>query len=134
MAPVSTTVNNRSDIHFQTGAADSSQHRTVIWWLGRRLARLVSTSAAMVSEFQFGLVMLVIIFFVASQLEAALDNPVPIVLAFFLFALLGISVAHALEGTSWLSGLYQGHWSGLLLISISRDSYPGSAYQLGGNT
>ncbi|GAJ09740.1 unnamed protein product, partial [marine sediment metagenome] len=26
---------------------------------------------------------------------------------------------HALEGTSWLSGLYQGHWSGLLLVSIS---------------
>jgi hypothetical protein len=27
-------------------------------------------------------------------------------------------VAHALDGTSWLSGLYQGHWSGLLLVSI----------------
>jgi hypothetical protein len=45
-------------------------------------------------------------------------HPVPVALAFFLFALIGISVAHALEGTSWLSGLYQGHWSGLLLASI----------------
>jgi hypothetical protein len=73
----------------------------------------------MVSEFQFGLVMLVLIFLVTSQLQATLDDSVPIALSFFLFALLGISVAHALEGTSWLSGLHQGHWPGLLLVTIS---------------
>ena len=91
----------------------------IIWWLSRRLASRVANFPAMVSEFQFGLIMLVLIFFVASQLQASLNNPVPVALAFFLFALLGISIAHALEGTSWLSGLHQGHWSGLLLASIS---------------
>ena len=91
----------------------------VLWWLGRRLASLTGKFAALVSGFQFGLVMLVITFLSASLLKVSLDNSVPIALTFFLFALLGISVAHALEGTSWLSGLYQGHWSGLLLISIS---------------
>jgi len=91
----------------------------VIWWLGRRLASRQSSFAALVSEFQFGLVMLVITFLVASQLGVELISPVTIAIAFFFFALLGISVAHAMEGTSWLSGLYQGHWSGLLLISIS---------------
>jgi hypothetical protein len=91
----------------------------VLWWLGRRLARRICNFAAMVSEFQFGLVMLILIFFVTSQLGVTLDNAVPVALSFFLFALVGISVAHALEGTSWLSGLYQGHWSGLLLVSIS---------------
>lgn len=91
----------------------------VLWWLGRRLARRICNFAAMVSEFQFGLVMLVFIFFVTSQLRVTLGNAVPIALSFFLFALVGTSMAHALEGTSWLSGLYQGHWSGLLLVSIS---------------
>jgi len=90
----------------------------VLWWLSRRLASRTINFTAMVAEFQFGFIMLVLIFLVASQLEAGLDNPVPVTLTFFLFALVGISVAHALEGTSWLSGLYQGHWAGLLLLSI----------------
>jgi hypothetical protein len=90
----------------------------VMWWLGRRLSRLNVTFGTLVSEFQFGLIMLVLIFFIASQLKTGMGNPVPVALTFFLFALIGISVAHALEGTSWLSGLYQGHWSGLLLASI----------------
>lgn len=90
----------------------------VIWWLSRRLASRAANFPAMVGEFQFELIILVLIFLIASQLKASLDNPFTITLSFFLFALLGISVAHALERTSWLSGLYQGHWSGLLLVSI----------------
>lgn len=90
----------------------------VLWWLGRRLASRVANFTALVGEFQFGLVMLVIAFLIAPQLGVRIGSAVPIALTFFLFALLGISVAHALEGTSWLSGLYQGHWSGLLLIGI----------------
>ena len=91
----------------------------VIWWLGMRLSRLKVSFATLVSEFQFGLFLLVITFFIASQLEMNLDHAVYLIVSFFLISLLGISVAHALEGTSWLSGLYQGHWSGLLLISIA---------------
>ncbi len=91
----------------------------VLWWLGQRLARLRLNFSALVSEFQFGLPILVFIFLIAPPLEVTLDNTVLITLTFFLFALLGISVAHALEGTSWLSGLNQGHWGGLLLFSIS---------------
>jgi hypothetical protein len=90
----------------------------VIWWLSLRLTYRASSFAAVVGEFQFGLVMLVLIFFITSLLGTSLKNPVPLALTFFLFALLGISVGHALESTSWLSGLYQGHWSGLLVISI----------------
>jgi hypothetical protein len=90
----------------------------VIWWLGRRLASRAGNFSATFSEFQFGLIMLVIIFLVAAGLETKLDNPVPVVIIFFLLALLGISVSHALAGTSWLSGLHQGHWSGLLLTAI----------------
>jgi hypothetical protein len=91
----------------------------VMWWLGRRLSRVNVQFGSLVAEFQFGLVMLVALFFIASELHAAMAAPVPVALTFFLFALIGISVAHALEGTSWLAGLYRGHWSGLLLASIA---------------
>ncbi len=92
---------------------------TIMWWLGRRLAYQRMSFAASVSEFQFGLVILLITFFVISQLKVDPADSVPITLIFFLFALLGISIAHAQEGTSWLSGMNQGHWAGLLLVSIS---------------
>jgi len=91
----------------------------VMWWLGRRLAYLRINFAASVSEFQFGLAILLITFFITSQLELNIADSVPIALTFFPFALLGMSVAHSQESTSWLSGLYQGHWSVLLLVSIS---------------
>lgn len=90
----------------------------IIWWLGQRMAYPRVSFAASVGEFQFGLAILLITFFFISMLGVDLANSVPIALTFFLFALLGMSVAHAQESTSWLSGLYQGHWSGLLLVSI----------------
>ncbi len=90
----------------------------VIWWLSRRLVSRAGNFPTTVSEFQFGLIMLIITFMVASGLKTKLDSPVPIAITFFLLALLGMSVSHALAGTSWLSGLHQGHWSGLLLATI----------------
>ena len=39
----------------------------IVWWLGRRLAYQRMSFAASVSEFQFGLVILLIIFFAISQ-------------------------------------------------------------------
>ncbi len=92
---------------------------TVMWWLGRRLAYQRMNFVTSVSEFQFGLVILLITFVTISLLRIDLANSVPVTLTFFLFALLGISIAHAQEGTSWLSGINQGHWAGLLLVSIS---------------
>ncbi len=91
----------------------------VIWWLGRRLAYRKVSFATLGGEFQFGLFILVMTLFSAAQLEVDIAHSVYLIVAFFLFSLLGISVAHALEGTSWLSGLFQGHWAGLLLVSIS---------------
>ena len=90
----------------------------VLWWLGRLLANIKINFAAMVSRFQFGLIILVFTFLIASILNLELTDSIAVTLVFFLFALTGISVAHAMEGTSWLSGLYRGHWAGLLLVSI----------------
>lgn len=90
----------------------------VIWWLGSRLSRLSVNFGTLLGEFQFGLIILIVVFLIASLLKTEISNPVLVALTFFLFALIGISIAHALEGNSWLTGLYQGHWSGLLLVSI----------------
>jgi hypothetical protein len=91
----------------------------VIWWLGRRLAYAKVNFTTLVSEFQFGLVILVVTFLIASSIEVDIAHPAYLIAAFFLFSLGGMSIAHAREGVSWLSGLNQGHWVGLLLVSIS---------------
>ncbi len=91
----------------------------LLWWLGRRLARIQTNFTTTTTEFQFGLVIILITFFVATQLNAEMADAVPITLVFSFSALLGISIAHSQEGAGWLSGLYQGHWAGLLLVSIS---------------
>ncbi len=89
-----------------------------LWWLGQRLVFRELDHKAMLSTFQFGLVILVLTFVLASGLTLSLDNSIIIVLTFFLFALLGISIAYALEGVSWFSGIFRGQWSGILLIIV----------------
>lgn len=89
-----------------------------LWWLGRRLAYIGLDFATAVAEFQFGLVMLLMTFFVGYELELDQSSSVFVALLFFFFALLGISITHGQDGKSWLSSWYQGHWSGLLLVSI----------------
>lgn len=89
-----------------------------IWWLGRRLAYTRINFSTSVTEFQFGLGILLIVLFLASELKVQMVNSIPIVLGFFLFALLGISIAHAQEEKSWLAELRQGHWLGILLVCI----------------
>jgi len=90
-----------------------------IWWLGLRTAQLKMNFATLVTIFQFGFAIMAITFLATHQLGVGLTDSIPVTITFFLLALLGISIAHAQEGTSWLSGLYRGHWSGLLLVSIS---------------
>lgn len=90
-----------------------------LWWLGWRLSYLSGNFVALVSEFQFGLVMLILVFLIGSALEVQAAHSVITALVFFSFALVGISVGHALEGTGWLSGVYRSHWSVLLLLSIA---------------
>ena len=90
----------------------------LVWWLGRRLAQTRVTFVAAVAEFQFGLFFLLILFFFAATFEVKIPNAVPLALVFFLFSLVGISIAHAEEGESWLSRLRQGHWLPLLFATI----------------
>jgi len=90
----------------------------IIWWLGRRLAIHQIDFAASVGELQFGLAILALTFLLRSWLDVDLAHQVPVSVTFFLFALLGVSVAHTYEGAGWLSGTDRGQWSGLLIVSI----------------
>ncbi|MFH1646756.1 MAG: hypothetical protein ABID71_03555 [Chloroflexota bacterium] len=90
----------------------------VIWWMGRRLTNTRAGFTTLVTEFQFGLFMLLAAFFSAAMLKVTLDHTLLLTLAFFLISLLGISTAHALENTTWLAGLQRGRWTGLLVASV----------------
>lgn len=66
----------------------------VAWWLGWHLAHIRTVFASLVAEFQFTLATILIVLFVASPLNIQIDNSILITLFFFIFALLGMSIAH----------------------------------------
>jgi hypothetical protein len=89
----------------------------VMWWLSKRLSSMNLNFARSAAEFQVGLALLLIVFFSASQLDTTVDGSLVVILVFFLFALVGLSLAHAREGGSWLAGLQRRYWILLLLAS-----------------
>lgn len=90
----------------------------ILWWLGKWLASRHINFTTSIVEFQFGLVILVVFFLIASALKADLVDALPITLTFFCFALLGAAIAHAQGDKSWLSGANKFQWSWLLFGSI----------------
>jgi hypothetical protein len=91
----------------------------ILWGLGWRLAYGRIHFATLITEFQFGLAIFLIVFFVHAQGDWKSSALVPAALIFFSLALLGMSVSHAREQNSWLSGPYKGLWFGFLLFSIA---------------
>lgn len=89
-----------------------------LWGLGQRLAETRPGFTLAVAEFQFGLAVLVLTFFSAAQLNTSVAGAVPVTLAFFILALLGVAVTHAREGTGWLAGRHRSHWSLLLVATV----------------
>lgn len=89
-----------------------------LWWLGRRLAYITIDFKAALVEFQLGLVLLVIVFFVAYETNLDQSASVPVAMTFFFMALIGISISHTQDNPSWLNSWRQGNWLGMLLISI----------------
>lgn len=90
----------------------------VLWFAGRRLARTSIDFATAVGEFQFGMAILLLTLFATSQLHIEVPNGIPAVIVFAVSSLLAMSLSHAREGKRWLSGLNQGHWATLLIVSI----------------
>lgn len=90
----------------------------LLWWLGGRAAQSRADFARLLAEFQFGLILMVIAFLIASAAQIEIKGVVPLALMFFSFSLVGVSTAHAREDSTWLASLKQGHWGWLLALSI----------------
>ncbi len=88
-----------------------------LWWLGRRLAYMKPDFSSAVTEFQFGMVILITTIFTAYMLDLDQSSSLPVTLIFFSLGLFGISVSHA-QGSNWLNSGREGHWTGILLFSI----------------
>jgi hypothetical protein len=90
----------------------------LLWWLGGRLLRLRLDFPTSLTEFQFGVAILLILFFFESQWDLDLPGLVPITMAFFIFSFAGTAVTHAREGAGWLSGPYRSRWMSLLIFTL----------------
>jgi hypothetical protein len=87
------------------------------WIGGLRLAVLRVGFDQLLSEFQFGLPILLFIFFCAAQWDAAL--PAPAVFSFFSFFLLGMAVARGSDGGGWLQGKARARWLAALVFNAA---------------
>jgi hypothetical protein len=90
----------------------------LLWWLGTRLLRLRLDFATSLTEFQFGVAILLILFFFESQWDLDLPGLVPLTMAFFVFSFAGTAVTHAREGSGWLSGPFRSRWMSLLIFTL----------------
>ena len=90
----------------------------VLWWFGQRMASLPMNFASALREFQFGLIFLLVLLFIAYGMEVQLSHAILVVTSFFAAALLSLSIAHAQENKQ-ATEFYRGNWLGILLMSIS---------------
>jgi hypothetical protein len=90
----------------------------VLWGLGWRLAAVKIHFSTLLTEFQFGLSLLLVLFLLDSLWGTNSAFLIPLTLAFFFVALSGIAVSHALERESWLSSPFRNGWLGFLVFSI----------------
>ncbi|MDD5127503.1 MAG: DUF4129 domain-containing protein [Dehalococcoidales bacterium] len=89
-----------------------------LWFTGRRLARISIDFATAVGEFQFTMAILLLTLFTTSQLHTEVPDGIALIIIFAVSSLVAMSLSHAREGRGWLSGLSQGHWVTLLIVSI----------------
>lgn len=90
----------------------------LLWWLGGRLLRLRLDFSTSLTEFQFGVAGLLILFFFEAMWDLDLPGLVPTTMAFFVFSIAGTAVTHAREGAGWLSGPFRSRWMSLLIFTI----------------
>jgi hypothetical protein len=86
-----------------------------IWLGGLRLATVRVGFDQLLSEFQFGLPILLFIFFCAARWDALLPAPAAVVLSFFTFFLLGMGAARGQDAGGWLTGSARAPW---LIVSV----------------
>ncbi|PKN65102.1 MAG: hypothetical protein CVU57_11870 [Deltaproteobacteria bacterium HGW-Deltaproteobacteria-15] len=90
----------------------------VLWGCGKRLARIAGDGSVILSEFQFGTFMLLIVFFLASQWKLDLDGLVPITMIFFFFALTGLPANLLQAGSGWSLTGRKARWFAIIVCAV----------------
>jgi hypothetical protein len=88
-----------------------------IWIAGLRLARVQAGFDLILSEFQFGLLILIGVFFSAAQWRIALPAMTPLALLFFSLFLLGLSAARSSDSGAWRNPETRAYWLAPLAIN-----------------
>jgi hypothetical protein len=91
----------------------------IIWGLSQRLVHLKADFPKLVTEFQFGIAMLITTFIFGSYFAGVLEYAIFIAAAFFAFALSGLSISHAQQTDRSIWQIYRGRWLGILIACIS---------------
>lgn len=91
----------------------------IIWWLSQRLVHFKADFPKLVIEFQFGIPMLITAFIFGSYFAGVLEHAVFTAVAFFAFALSGLSISHAQQTGSSIWQIFRGRWLGILIACIS---------------
>jgi len=91
----------------------------IIWRLSQRLVHLKTDFPRLVIEFQFGIPILIAVFIISSYFAGTLEHAVFTAVAFFAFALSGLSISHAQQTDSSVWQIYRGRWLGILIAGIS---------------
>ncbi len=91
----------------------------VLWWLGVRLSYQRNNFSAMVAEFQFGLVILIIIYFISAVREAPIDYATAVIFSFFILSLIGMALAHTWDNITWGVITHKGLWVWVLIACVA---------------
>ena len=89
-----------------------------LWFMGRRLGGLGTDLALCLGEFQFGLAMLVTIYFTDAQFGIPLGPLVPLTVLYFVLGLTGLSISREETGTAHADGAPQGGHFGPPVASL----------------
>ena len=90
----------------------------VLWWCGTRLSFMHMESRTVLGEFQFWMAILLVLLFLEHQSDGQPPRLVPVILAFFLFSLSGMAVAHGQDVKGWVTSIYRNHWLGFLVFHV----------------
>jgi hypothetical protein len=90
----------------------------LLWLMGYRLARARVGFVVSLAEFQCGLAVILFIYTVNAQINAAALNSPLVALTFVALSLIALAISHAEQDSSWLSSRHSIYWFILLVLSI----------------
>jgi len=91
----------------------------ILWFAGRRLAFSKADFSAALTEFQFGLIFLILLFLINYMAKFDQSISITLTIIFFTLSLSCIAITHAQNNRSGFNSLKEIHWPGMIIISIA---------------